>query len=242
MGNPIMRKGTAIFRVALVLAAVFTWPARSEAGIVNGGFETGTFSGYTTTGSAIITTAVFGTGPVEGTYQAFLSNGSGAVDTGLLESFLGEPSGSLNALGNGQVFNGSALAQTFSATAGSLFSFQWNFLTNEDLPSLFNDHFAFVRVVSLNTLVDTNFPIFIGSNTSFISETGFQTFTMTLPTTGDYQFAVGVVNVGDTLGESGLLVDNLLLGAAVPEPTSFFLLFAGCSGLAVLKRWERTSS
>lgn len=41
-------------------------------GVINGGFETGDFSGWDTIGLTSIETAGFGAGPAAGTYQAFL--------------------------------------------------------------------------------------------------------------------------------------------------------------------------
>ena len=157
-----------------------------------------------------------------------------------LEAFLGLSAGSLDGLGNGTTTTGSALSQAFVANAGDVVTFQWDFLTNEDTPSAHND-FSFVNILSLQTLADTNFPNFISSNTSFLSETGFQNFSYTIPTAGTYTLGVGVVNVGDTSVESGLLVDDFVVTtAAVPEPGSPVLLVIGFLGvLALLARSTR---
>lgn len=209
----------------------------AKAGFINGGFETGDFTGWSTIGSASIQTDAFGAGPPQGNYQAFLSNGTGAVSSANLESFLGLSAGSLDALGNGTTTTGSGLSQSITANAGDVVTFQWDFLTNEDTPSTNND-FSFVSIKSLQTLADTNYPNFISSNTSFLSETGFQTFSYTIPTAGTYKVGVGVVNVGDTSVESGLLVDNFVLTAsAVPEPGS--LVLGGLGALGVLTIYNR---
>ena len=80
---------------------------------------------------------------------------------------------------------------------------------------------------------------YINSNTSFLSETGFQTFSCTIQTAGTYTLGVGAVNVGDTSVEFGLLVDNFVLtSAAVPEPSSLFLSGIGALGLLVIHAWK----
>jgi hypothetical protein len=131
-----------------------------------------------------------------------------------IESFLGLSSGTLDGLGNGNATEGSAIKQTFSGTAGQTLTFDWNFLTNETTPASFND-FAFISLFpgGNSTLADTNsrFPL-LGNNVSFNSETGFNTFSFSLPDDGDYTLGLGVVDVNDTIVDSALLVDNVNLG------------------------------
>lgn len=133
-----------------------------------------------------------------------------------LENFLGQPSGTIDGLGNGNATEGSAIKQTFAASAGQTVTFDWNFLTNEATPNTpFND-FAFVSVRPLggtSTLADTNsrFPL-LGNNAQFNDETGYNTFSYEIPTTGTYTLGLGVVDVGDTIVNSGLLVDNVNVG------------------------------
>jgi hypothetical protein len=115
------------------------------------------------------------------------------------------------------VTNGSAIRRTFSAPAGAVLTFDWNFLTTE-LPNdvSFND-FAFVSIVpsspgSLSTLASTFSSLVTApSSTGFPRMTGFHTFTFVIPASGDYTLGIGVVNVGDTLGSSAVLVDNVQL-------------------------------
>ncbi|MEQ9670220.1 S8 family serine peptidase [Coleofasciculus sp. G2-EDA-02] len=176
---------------------------------VNGGFETGSFDPWQTTGNTTIETAAFGSGPTEGTNQALLTNGGTSVSDTQLETFLGLTSGSLDGLGNGNATVGSAIKQTVTVSAGTQLSFDWNFLTNEATPTFFND-FGFVSIVSntLNTLANTN-SSFVSSPTIFNEETGFGTFSYTFQTAGTFTLGIGVVDVGDTVVDSGLLVDNL---------------------------------
>jgi len=230
--------------------------------IINGGFETGNFSGWTTLGDTSIETSAYGSGPTEGTFQALLSTGEATVSDSVqgfarpdstvltggtivpasaLETFLGLAPGSLDNLGNGDATEGSAIKQTFTANAGDVLTFDWNFLTNEGTPSSFND-FSFVSLSQLSELADTTFPTFIDSLTPFNEETEFQTFSFTIPTTGIYSLGLGVTDVADNVVDSGLLVDNVkLTSVSVPEPISVFSLLAfGALGVSsVLTRNQK---
>ncbi len=195
----------------------------SYASIVNGGFETGNFDGWETIGDTSIETSTFGSGPKEGDFQALLQTSS--INDFQLEYFLGLPSGSLDALGNGNATEGSAIKQTFTAKAGQVVKFHWNFLTDEldfdSNPSTFND-FAFVSLTSLSELGDTSLS-FMNSLTPFSDETGFEKFSYVIPATGTYTLGIGVTDVGNRIFESGLLVDKV---AVTPEPASVLGLFA----------------
>jgi hypothetical protein len=228
----------------------------TNATLINGGFETGDFTGWTTLGETSIETSAFGSGPTQGTSQASLST-AGAVFAGsIIEEFLGLEIGSLTNFGipldpfrlpNGDPFpggiatQGSAIRQTFTAEAGDILTFDWNFLTNE--PALFpalND-FSFVSISSLSALASTTFPPAAPfSMTQFFQETGFQPFSFTIPTTGTYTLGIGVTDWRDSTIDSGLLVDNVNL-TPVPEPTSALsvLAFGALGAGSVLKRKQR---
>ncbi|WP_255520671.1 PEP-CTERM sorting domain-containing protein [Microcystis sp. LEGE 08355] len=145
-----------------------------------------------------------------------------------LESFLGL---SGNQLSNLSVVEGSAIKQTITANAGDVFSFSWNFLTDEDANNTdYNDFAFFTLNNTLYSLADTQsiFPV----NPSFShlkKETGYQTYTIPISVTGNYILGFGVVDVdktggGNATGNSALLVDNIKLtnGVKVPEPDSIF--------------------
>ena len=145
-----------------------------------------------------------------------------------------------------EAIEGSAIKQTFTGRAGQTLSFAWNFLTNESIGSSanpdFND-FAFATLSnnsqnSFFRLADTttNF-LANGSQTNFFEETGFKTFSYTLPTDGEYTLGFGVVDVGEPTVISGLLVDKV---QAVPETSSTVsLLFLGMGAVSVLKRRQK---
>ncbi|MBD2532099.1 hypothetical protein H6G97_21945 [Nostoc flagelliforme FACHB-838] len=132
---------------------------------------------------------------------------------------------------------GSAIKQTFRAQAGETLSFAWNFLTNESVGDnsnpAFND-FAFATLSNNSQnlffkLADstTDF-LATSSNSNFFEETGSKTFSLTLPTDGEYTLGVGVVDVGEPTIISGLLVDRV---QAIPETSSTIsLLILGIVG------------
>jgi hypothetical protein len=193
----------------------------------NGGFETGNFASWSTTGGPnTVQTAAFGIPPTQGTYHALMSNASG-VATGTLELFLGVTPGSLNGLGNGTVWNGSAVQQTFFAPAGATLTFDWDFLTNESPGDTTFDDFAFVAITpvtaggTLQTLQKVANAGAFGpapGSTGFGSHTGYHTFSYTFPADATYTLSVGAVNVGDTAVSSAVLLDNAQLSSLGGQP------------------------
>lgn len=154
-----------------------------------------------------------------------------------IESFLGLASGSLDSLIGANAFEGSAIQQTFTAKAGDILSFDWNFLTNEATPETegFND-FAFVSFNGIaSKLAETSSSFLSSSSNNFDEETGFQNLSYTVTDDGTYTLGLGVLDTRDNTMGSGLLIDNV---KAVPEPTSILgiLAFGAFSAVSVLKR------
>jgi hypothetical protein len=210
--------------------------------ILNGGFETGNFTGWTTLGETSIETKTFGSKPTEGNYQALLSTGNQTFSGSIIEEFLGLEAGSLDNLGKsldpfpfpgGQSTQGSAIQQTFTGKTGDILTFDWNFLSNEEqFPSL-ND-FAFVSIGSLSDLADVLSPTVISSTTEFFKETGFNTFSFKIPTTGTYSLGIGVTDWRDSSTDSGLLIDNVKI-ISVPE-SNYVLSLLGFGVLGLILR------
>ena len=215
--------------VSLLSLATLCVASPSDAAIINGGFETGNFTGWTTIGNTSIKTAGFGSGPTQENYEALVTNRSGSISAPNLETFLGVEAGSLNTLGNGNVTNGSAIKQTFTANAGDVLTFDGNFLKNKEPDPIFND-FAFVSLNSLSTLASPLTSSLVPFS-AFDQQTGFKPFAFTIPTSGTYTLGLGVSNVTDTVGDSGLLVDGVRL-EAVPEPSSVLGILALAVGAA----------
>jgi autotransporter-associated beta strand protein len=193
---------------------VQTYP---RAELSNGGFESGDLTGWSSIGSATVTTATFGTPPAEGAYQALLTDGSPSVPTSQLETFLNLAAGTLNSISSGPVIEGSALRRTLTVSAGDTVSFQWNFLTNESLapPWTYND-FAFVSLtpvgLAATRLADTEFDAFLpSSGTGYSWETGYCQFQHAFTAAGTYLLGIGVVDVTDSAVNSAILLDSVQL-------------------------------
>lgn len=205
-----------------VLTLLFLMPENVAANS-NSGFETGDFTGWTTTGEIFIKDNTFGSGPTEGRYEAVLTtlgentdsftiSGRDAVPAGDLDAFLGLASGSLGGM---YAFEGSAIRQTFTANAGDTLTFNFNFLTDEPLNLSSVRDFAFVVIDGqIATLADTS-SIFRESLTEFVNETGFWVFTHTFISSGDHTIAFGIVDAKDAVGASALLIDNISITSSV---------------------------
>lgn len=70
----------------LVLGSLSALPESVAAGVVNGGFEAGNFTAWSTAGDAGVVTAAIGDAPIQGTYQALLTTAS---QNGDLNNFSG---------------------------------------------------------------------------------------------------------------------------------------------------------
>ena len=71
------------------------------------------------------------------------------------------------------------------------------------------------------------------SSSVFSEETGYVSFSTSIPTDGTYLLGIGVIDAGDVEGDSGVLVDNVVLSqetVSVPESSSLI-------GLGVLGVW-----
>ncbi|MBD2773450.1 PEP-CTERM sorting domain-containing protein [Iningainema tapete] len=201
---------------------IYTDASSEQSGIINGSFETGNFTGWSTIGTSFVDTSEFGNDPSSGNYSALLT--TGAAEDGELnvfsdeaiESFLGLVPGSLDSLIVNNAIEGSAIQQTFTAKAGDRLSFDWNFLTNEATPNSdgFND-FAFVLINGeVYKLADTFSSFFSSSANEFDTETGFNTFSYDV-TTDSITLGFGVLDTGDKMMGSGLIIDNVKLENSV---------------------------
>jgi hypothetical protein len=221
-----MYKQLALVALALGLIAA---PVQA-ANLGNGNFETGSLSPWTSSGSTNVQqTATYGG---SGTNIGLIRNDGASLTATNVEGFLGLSNGALSALGNGNAITGSAIKQTtITVNSGDTFSFAWNFLTDEFQGDSTND-FAFYTINGQAfTLASAASSLVNYFNPAFVSQTGFQTTTLTLAA-GTYTFGFGVVNVLDTSTASGLLVDNI---AVVPEPDA--AMAVACLGIGAF--WLR---
>jgi hypothetical protein len=229
-----------ILLVACLGVPTFTPWRPALSAIVNGSFESG-FTGWTTGGVTSIETAAFGVIPPDPINQALGTTEDGSLPTntvGGLEDVLGIPLGVFDDPNDpffGAATQGSAIQQTFTAQTGDTLTLDWNFLTNDTL----SNDYAFLILANVNDLGTLEFSDLTqlsrantalgSSGTSFSEETGYLTFSASIPSDGDYLIAVGVVDVGDVLGDSGVLVDNVSItsdSASVPEGNSLLGLAA----------------
>ena len=105
---------------------------------------------------------------------------------------------------------GSAIAQTVTVPAGTVLSFDWRFLTDlSATPNSQGNDYAFFSVTpALTTLADSH-SVFATSPTVFNMETQVGTYRYAFPTSGTYTIGMGVVDVGGTAIDSGLLIDRV---------------------------------
>lgn len=94
--------------ISLISLSSLFGASPSYAAIVNGGFETGNFRGWQTIGDRRIVGSEFGSGPIEGNFQALLTTGSGSVSVEELEDFLVLPRGTANLLTGEEIVEASA--------------------------------------------------------------------------------------------------------------------------------------
>jgi len=235
-----------------------TRPAAGQ--FVNGSFETGNFTGWTTAGTGYVvgtigTPAVV---PPVGNFQGTLQSPDSApfgADSGFataaeLDTFFGLTNGSIasvKATGSLDPTVGSAITQPVTVVAGQSVLFRWNYVTLESpLEADFNDYSFVVvgnTVIRLLASNDSDNGSLTGPVVTFnggnYRTSDYQNFSFTFNTAGTFQVGVGVVDVGDTGVASGLLLDDFRL-SAVPEPAAWGLLLGSLvlSG-GVGWRWRR---
>lgn len=192
--------------------------------LVNQGFETGDLTGWNTMGavSAVGQTNVTtsnGTNYLispNGTTMAFLDSFGASVAQ--IESFFGIAGGSLfaaqntgatvNSGGNYQLTNGSAISQSFVATAGDTLDLSWNYVARDYIP--YTDPSFAVLVAPdgtafIDVLASTTGP---GLATGSDGISGVFTFAQQLNQTGVYKLGFAVTNSGDTAYNAALFLDD----------------------------------
>ncbi len=179
------------------------------------------------------------------------SDAGGSVEESDLSEFLDLTSGSLDALLEGNATEGSGIKQTFTAQAGDILEFDYRLLTNEATPSAtFNDSAFFALGKSVDNPLDQpvddvignpvrNFGLELGdtSDTTFSQNNGDdnqpvegyseatdgKTVRVAISEAGTYELGFGIVDLSDSIVDSGLLLDDVkLISTGVgpfPSPT-----------------------
>ena len=216
----------------------------SISSINNGSFEgnppepgedRGTFDNFRTIGDTSIETNDIGIAPTDAESQALITTGfsdsGGSVEESDLSEFLGLTSGSLDTLLDGDATEGSGIKQTFTAQAGDIVEFDYTLLTNEATPNgIFNDSAFFSLGKSSDDssgvkfaleIADTSDPTFSDKSVEGYSEaTDTKTIKVALSEAGTYELGFGIVDLSDTIVDSGILVDDVKLISTGVAPFS----------------------
>jgi hypothetical protein len=206
----------------------------SAAPLQNGGFETGTFTPWTTTGTATVTGTSNGVAPAEGSFQAVLNTPSGGtVFQGSMETFLGLAGGSLSTYNSGGGSGGgSAFKQTFDITAGQILTFRWNFLPNgSNASNGQNDTAFFTLHLAGDTSSTAIFTLASTASTGGVA-TGYQTYMSGPLAAGTYLLGFADYDQKMVAGAFNAQRPTLLIDgvAVVPEPATVTLLAFGAIG------------
>jgi hypothetical protein len=211
-----------------------------------------------TTGDAGIKTSYHTINSTEGTHQLLLTTINNTSDPGYAHEFSDAVNNATLATFFGVsgtlIRDGAAVSQEGSGfsinlgtlTAGTQITLSYDFLTTEFGTGHHND-FAFYTLTGISgvtVIADTNsgllHPTTDGTN-PFNLETGYQTLTINIVSTGTYTLGLGVSDATTVDNPSGLLIDNIQV-IPVPEPTTIGFSVAGAALLVALrKRIKRTS-
>lgn len=185
------------------------------------------------------------------------ANANNSGDVNNLQNFLDLSPNSLNVDREGGSIGGqrtpkegSAIKQEVTVTEDSIFTFHWNYVTNDGKNPIFgNQDYSFVTIYEkgsdvadreIQILGDSDGSIatpITDGNTSFAErDNGYQYFSSELLPPGTYVIGTGVVDVDGTGITSGLLLDNFEVVPFDFSSTAGLGLVAGVFGWSRLRR------
>lgn len=146
---------------------------------------------------------------------------------GDLEDFVGASVGDLDPDMIDQTMEGSAISTTLNVAAGDILRFDWNLLTR-DVSGL---DYGFISINGSIVVLGLSGNASNPSSGNYLMETGFSSGEYVFNDAGEMKISFGVVDVGDYSATTSLMLDNVSLQTAIPEPSSACLL--GVFGVAM---------
>lgn len=214
----------AVAALALIAAPPAT------AGVVNGSFETGDFSGWTVVQQSFASVTSSQAKSLDPSDVAALSTPEWTATDGNSFAYL---------KAGADVGRYTLLSQGFTAQAGDRVSFDIFFDAGDYLP--FNDN-GFANILNLGTLDLDNLYMKDISSVGSYGEDGWRRIEYLIQETGEYMLLFGVNNDGDNRLASYLGVDNVRVGRAggngdpVPEPASLLVWSLVGAGVFAVRR------
>lgn len=190
------------------------------------GFGSWTLIGDTTlVDDVAFTTTAFALGTDDATNQN--ASGFDPVPLGDLEAFVGLPFDGLAAAGF-DVSEGSALKQTFNLNSGEVFTFDWEYLTNDLVGDL-----AFVVLDGILVPLADSTTVVTGGAYGFSHSVAGTYVSAPAPADGTVTLALGVADTGDFSASSALRIPSI---NSVPETGPGI---ASLGAIALLGFWRR---
>jgi hypothetical protein len=234
VANPF-RRGLSLFAIS---CSIFVSVATTRAQLTNGGFESG-LTGWSSDGTASAAGTTGGQPPLEGSLQAVIDTPqSGTASQSSLETFLELPASSLDAIRDGfNTAGGSAIKQIFNVQNGDTIQFLWDFLPNGSTTNSTQNDTGFF---TLHLQGSNGAPVTLSdTTTSGGNPTGYHSFQSGPLTAGSWLLgfaAFDSVGTGGNALRPTLLIDNVQIIAAIPEPATWLLLLCGIPMVLIFRR------